>query len=250
MAIDDANRQRRTLDTFVQLADTMASGYEVGELLQFLVDRTHDILAADTAGVLLETPDGVLRLAAATSHIMHEIEAIELSEGQGPCIDAYRSAGTVVAPDLAADEDRWPKVVPQLLDMGMHAGYAFPLQVRADCIGALNIYRRSSGHFDDDDLRIGQAFADVAAIGIMQQRRVADAEERAGHLQRALDSRVIIEQAKGVVAQQHGVTPATAFEALRRHARSNRMGLHALARQVVEGVTSPADLTRGETTSG
>ena len=225
------------MDTFVELADTLSSDYEVSEFLQLLVDRCAAVLSADAAGVLLETPSGHLQLAAAISEEMRVIEEAEIGAGQGPCIEAYRSGEPVAAEDLLECRHRWPVVTWRLLDLGMRSGYAFPLKLREDRIGALNLYRREPGWLREDDVRLGQAFADVAAIGILQQRRVAAAEERAEQLQHALDSRVLIEQAKGALSNQRGITPDEAFEVLRRHARENGLRLREVCRRVVEGAT-------------
>jgi GAF domain-containing protein len=228
-------RERKVMDTFVELADTLASDYDLGEFLHLLVDRCAEILGADTAGVLLETERGDLRLAAAVSEEMDAIERLEVDKDQGPCIEAYRRREPVIAQDLDRDRERWPDVAPRLVDMGMRSGYAFPLKLRQDCIGALSLYRRSAAEFHEDDVRLAQAFADVAAIGILQRRTVAAAEERSRQLQHALNSRIIIEQAKGVLAERHGVTTDKAFEALRGYARRNGLKVRDVSRQIVDG---------------
>lgn len=224
-----------TLDSFIYLADTLAGDYEVNELLQFLVDRARQILGAGTAGVLLEGGAGSLQLAAATSEEMEVIERVEINSKEGPCIDAYMTRQAVVVSDLDAVSDRWPRVVPRLREMGMASGVAFPIKLRDDCIGALNLYRHETGTFADEHLRLGQAFADIAAIGILQQRRIAEANERTEQLQRALTSRIIIEQAKGVVVANEGVSPAEAFDRIRRYARREQIRIHDLSEDIVAG---------------
>ena len=228
-------RERLVLDTFVELADTLCSDYDVSEFLQFLVDRCAQLLVADTVGVLLETSEGRLELAAATSAEMEEIKAAELDAGQGPCMDAYHSGEPITVDELLDTKDRWPAVTWRLLDLGMRSGHAFPLHVRDDRIGALSFYRRRPGQLPEDDIRLGQAFADASAIGILQHRRVAAAEERADQLQHALDSRVLIEQAKGALAQHHGISTDQAFEVMRRHARSRSIPLRELCNLVTAG---------------
>lgn len=226
----------RVLDTFVELADTLASGYEVGEFLQILVHRCSDLLVADTAGVLLESPgDGTPAMAVATSQDMLEIERLEDSVQQGTCLEAYRTGEQVVVDDLTRWRDRWPDFVPRILDLGMRSSAGFPLRLRDDCIGALNLYRREPQAFADHEMRLGQALADIAAVGILQERAVFNADRRAEQLQRALDSRVLIEQAKGVLGERHGVPPGAAFEVLRRYARNNNRMLRDVCRRVVDG---------------
>jgi GAF domain-containing protein len=135
------------LDTFVELADTLAHDYDVGELLQLLVNRCSDLLLADTAGVLLETPSGKPALAAATSKEMLEIEDLEINLGQGPCLDAYQTGEQVLVDDLEKCHDRWPQVTPRIIAIGMRSAYAFPLRLRDDSIGALNLYRTQPSAF-------------------------------------------------------------------------------------------------------
>lgn len=202
-------------DTFVDLADTLVSDYDVGEFLHLLVQRCEDVLSVTTCGVLVEAPEGVLHLAAATSDQMHRLEQAEIDMKDGPCFEAYRRVELVVSQDLREERQRWPEVVDQALDMGLLPGvtpwrsatmplacsitirasrtcwscsarclarvtlrscmaaYAFPLRLRDDCIGALNLYRDEPGAFEDDDVRLAQAFADVATIGILPPSRSA-----------------------------------------------------------------------------
>lgn len=229
-----SRREQQVTETFIELADTLASDYEIGEFLHTLVERCAEILRVSTAGVVIESRAGTLRLAAATSDEMEALEDAEIDHGEGPCLDAHRHGEAVSAGDLRDELGRWPNIVPLALDMGLLAVHAFPLRLRQDRIGALNLYRDSTGAFHADDVRLAQAMADVAAIGILQERKVSAAEERADQLQHALDSRVVIEQAKGVLAERAGISPAEAFERIRRHARSNHMTVRATAQAVVE----------------
>ncbi len=157
-------------------------------------------------------------------------------------MEAYQTGEQVLAHDLEKQQANWPDVAPRILEIGMRSAYAFPLQLRQDRIGALNLYRRKPGPFHGDDIRLGQAFADVAAIGILQQRKVVEAEQRAAQLQHALDSRVIIEQAKGVVAQQQHVAPRRAYEAIRRFARDNNRIVREVSQDIVDGLISDLPL--------
>lgn len=226
---------QHVMDTFVELADTLTSDYDIGDFLQTLVDRLDELLDVDTAGVMLETPEGELRLAAASSELMKELEDAEVRHLEGPCWDAYRHGEQVVAGDLRDEHVRWPRTAPHALRIGLLAAYAFPLRLRETSIGALNLYRSEPGAFGDQDIAVAQAFADIATIGILQERKVAHGEELARHLQRALDSRVLIEQAKGVVHERHGIDLEDAYRALRREARSSNRKLHDVCRDVVAG---------------
>lgn len=232
-----AEREQLVMDTFVALADTLASDYEIGEFLHLLVERCANVLQVSAGGVLVEDPEGQLRLAASLSPAMERLEVAELQSMEGPCIDAYRDVEQVTAADLRDHQDRWPNVLPHALEQGLLAVFAFPLRLGGDCIGALNLYRDETGPFRDDDIRLAQAFADVAAVGILQHRKVTKAEQRAEQLQHALDSRIVIEQAKGAIQERHGVTSSEAFELLRREARNRHRELHDVCRDAIDGAS-------------
>lgn len=229
------SREQLVMDTFVEMADTLASDYDIGDFLQTLIERCSVILEVETGGVLLEDPEGNLRLAAALSDSMRELEDLEIRLKQGPCLDAYQHVDQILAADLHKEHDRWPGVAPKAIAMGLRAAYAFPLRLRGDCIGAMNLYRERPGEFYDEDIRVAQAFADVATIGILQERKVSSAERRAQQLQGALASRVLVEQAKGIVAERYHVPLQEAFEAIRRHARSSNRKLREVCGEIVDG---------------
>jgi GAF domain-containing protein len=229
-------RDQKMLDTFVELADTLAGDYEVNEFLRVLVERSTELLQVTTAGVMLESSAGHLQLAVALTPEMVALEQAEIDNADGPCHEAYRTGRPVVANDLEHSDvaERWPTVVEQILNLGLRAAYAFPLRLRDDRIGALNLYRDRTGDFGDDDIRLGQAFADAAAIGILQERKVANAERRADHLQHALDSRIVIEQAKGIISGERTISVDEAFDAIRSFARRNNRKIHDVALTVIE----------------
>lgn len=231
-----ADREQLMLDTFVTLADTLATDYDVSEFLRVLLERCGQLLDITTGGVMLESPNGELQLAVALSGEMEALEQAEIDNRQGPCHEAYRTGVHVVVDDLRAEgpRDRWPTVTQQMDDMGLVGAYAFPLRLRDDTIGALNLYRDTPGEFREEDIRLAQAFADVAAIGILQQRLVIDAQHRTAQLQRALDSRILLEQAKGIVCAERNMTMHDAFELLRSYARKHNRSLREVASAVVE----------------
>lgn len=225
--------ERLVQDTFVSLADTLASDYGIGDFLYLLVERCSEVLDITTGGVMLESPSGALELAAGTSDEMKVLEELEMEHDEGPCLEAYRGVKQVTAEDLRDHVNRWPTVAPHAIDMGLVAVFAFPMQLRGDCIGALNLYRDQPGAFAQADVDLAQAFAHVAAIGIMQERRLSDAELRSGQLQYALDSRVVVEQAKGVLAERLGISPSSAFERLRQYARSHNVTIRSVCEDVL-----------------
>lgn len=229
-------RERELTSAFVTLADTLVSDYELADFLHDLCLRTHELLAVEAVGVLLHH-DG-LQLTAASTEEMREVELFEMQQDQGPCADSFRSGEQVLIPDLEAIGGRWKDFTPRALDLDLHAVYAFPLRLRADRLGAMNVLRREAGLLPDADLNVAQALADVATIGILQERAVADAERLSGQLQHALASRIRIEQAKGILAQTRDTTVRKAFEILRAEARGTSRRLVDVCAEVIAG-TSP-----------
>ncbi len=220
--------------TFVQLADTLTTDYDIYEFLTLLSERSLTLLSGHASGVMLADGVDTLRVAAASTTRMHALELLEVQRRQGPCYDAYTRSQQIVVEDLWTCAERWPEVVSRARELGLCAVVASPMRLRTDTLGALNLFREEPGPFAEDDVAVVRAFADIAAIGILQERSVADAKLRAGQLQHALDSRVLIEQAKGTLAERFQTSPVQAFESLRDYARSNNVKLHDLAREVVE----------------
>lgn len=223
------------LDTFVELADTLVNDFDVTDLLYTLCHRCHELLEVDAVGVLLATYRGQLLLSAASTEVMEELELFQMQREEGPCVDAFRAGEQVVELDMGAVPDRWPSFVPRARALGFRSVFAFPLRLRGERIGALNMFRRSQRPFEQRDMRVAQAIADVATIGILQERAVRDAETLAGQLQQALDSRVVIEQAKGVVATRLGISVREAFEHLRRESRTSGRTLRDVCQEAVDG---------------
>lgn len=226
-------REQKLLNALVALADTLVRDYDVTEFLYDLCVRTHELFDVDGVGVLL-AGEG-LELAAASTDEMQEIELFELQESEGPCFDSYRFGEQVTAEDLSTVSGKWGTFVAKAQEAGFSAVYAFPLRLRGDRVGAMNLLRRQPGPLDDEDLQAAQALADVATIGILQQRAVADAQRLSGQLQYALDSRVCIEQAKGILAQSLDTTVRKAFDVMRAHARTSSRRLVDVCAEVIDG---------------
>lgn len=233
-------RETDIVDAFVYLADTLVTGYDIDDFLQSLTERAAEVLMASAAGVLLSDRRGELRLLSASTHVMRMLEVFEIQSAEGPCVDAYRTGQQVVAADFAT-EDRWPAFVSRAVDVGFRSALAVPLRLRDERIGALNVFSLKPDGFDDQDLRAAQGLADVAAIGILQEREVTRVREQVTQLQGALDSRVLIEQAKGVLRERWDVTADEAFDRLRRHARRHHLTLRDVCTRVLDGWTPPVD---------
>jgi transcriptional regulator with GAF, ATPase, and Fis domain len=237
MAMDESSesRERRLSSTFVALADTLVSDYDLMDLLHALTSACVDLLGTAAAGIMLSDQGGNLRVMASSTEQARLLELFELQNDEGPCLDSFRMSQPVELTRLGEAQGRWPRFVDAAADAGFDAVQAHPMRLRDQTIGALNLFYRADQRSDPSDAHVAQALADVATIGILQQRSIHRSEELAEQLQSALDTRTIIEQAKGVLAERGGLGMDAAFEALRRYCRSNRLHLAETARGIVEG---------------
>jgi GAF domain-containing protein len=219
---------------FVELADTLVDDDDVIELLVRLVTHSVTLLAADAAGIVLVDPPGQLRVVASSSEESDWTELMQIQADQGPCVDCVRTGQPVTVTDLDADAGRWPLFTAALAGRSSYRSvHALPLRLRGQSIGAMNLFHATPGPLPEADLRLGQALADIATIGILQERAVRRGEIVTEQLQTALNSRIIIEQAKGVLAQSGNLTMETAFDRLRRYSRGHNLLLGDVARRVV-----------------
>jgi GAF domain-containing protein len=236
------DRDRLLARTFVRLADTLVDDFDIVEFLHELCTDVVQLVGAETAGVMLADSQGGLRLLASSEERMRILELFELQSQQGPCVDAFRTRETVAA-TLADGEQRWPNFSPYAAELGFQYMCAVPLQLRDITIGALNLFRASDDTFAEADLEIAQAMAKVAATGLLQQRTLTDRQLLSEQLAAALQSRVVIEQAKGVLAEYLGISVDDAFLRLRGHARNRNRKLTDLARDVATKVVPPSSFT-------
>ena len=231
------SREEMLAATFVTLADTLVDDYDVVELLNSLVRSSVEILGVTAAGLLLNDQKGNLAVVAASSEESRLLEVCQLQSDEGPCLDCVRGGASVISADLGQDQARWPVFVAAALDAGFQSVLAVPMRLRDQTIGGLNLFSTAPGLVSPVDQSLAQALADVATIGILQQRSAHRSSLLAEQLQHALNSRIMVEQAKGVLAERHGVSMDLAFEALRRHARNHNLKLVDVARSVVRGDT-------------
>ena len=222
--------------TFVELADSLVDDFDVVDILTVLADSCVDVLDVAAAGLMLASPEGQLRVVASSSEAMRVLELLEEQADEGPCVDCYRSARPVANFDLAGAGDRWPRFTPKAVEAGFGSVQALPMRLRDQAIGALNLFRVETGPMREADVVAAQALADVATIAILQHRAALDAQVLNDQLTEALNSRIIIEQAKGVVAEQAGVDMEQAFSRLRSHARNHNLRLA----DVAEAITTKA----------
>ena len=224
--------------TFVDLADTMVADFDVIDFLHILTDRSVTLLAVSAAGVMLADPRGELRVAAASSEAAGLIELFQIQNDQGPCLDCFRTARPVTAADLTGPDQRWPQFAAAAARAGFRSVEALPMRLRDEVIGALNLFRATPEPLSPPDLRIAQALADVATIGLLQERAVRRMETVAEQLQAALNSRVVVEQAKGKLAERLSIEMDEAFGLLRVYARNSNQRLTDVARNFVDSATA------------
>jgi hypothetical protein len=236
----------RLSTTFVELADTLVADFDVLDFLHLLTTRCTQLLDVTAAGVLLADPAGDLRVMAASSEQVRLLELFQLQNDQGPCLDCYHSGRPAGASDLSTAEQRWPRFTAQARRHGFSAVLALPMRLRRDVIGALNLFSAAPG-LGPDDSQIAQAMADIATIGILQHRAHRAADTVVTQLQTALNSRVSIEQAKGILAERLGMTMDDAFTTLRRHAaRPSGRRRHRRRQRHVGGNAWPALVTASD----
>jgi ANTAR domain/GAF domain len=227
--------ETRLIRTLVELADTLVDDFDVVDLLTLLSDRCVEVLDVAAAGIMLVTADGDLRVIASSSEAMRIVELFELQSDEGPCVDCYRTGAAVVNGDLNADQNRWPQFTAVALKAGFGSAHALPMRLRGSVIGALNLFRADAGELVEADVFAAQALADVATIAIIQHRVGLEAGVVNVQLNEALNSRIVIEQAKGVIAERARIDTGEAFTRLRHHARSNNLRLADVARDVADG---------------
>jgi GAF domain-containing protein len=230
--------------TLVELADTLVADFDVVELLTRLADGCVDVLGVDAAGLMLAGPDGDLRVMASSSETMRVLELFELQSKEGPCLDCYRSGQPVVNQDLAVVNPRWPRFALEAYGAGFRSVHALPMRLRGTVIGALNLFHVELGEMREGDVDAAQALADVATIAILQHRATHEAQVVNQQLQHALNSRIVIEQAKGMVAERESLNMEQAFYTLRNHARNHNLRLVDVAEEVIGGSLAASALDR------
>jgi transcriptional regulator with GAF, ATPase, and Fis domain len=229
-----SSREELLSQTFVELADSLVDDFDVIELLTVLADRCVALLDSAAAGILLADEQGRLHVMAASSEQARLLELFQLQNQEGPCLDCFSSGRPHVNQDLA-DSPQWPRFGPEALGAGFLAVQALPLRLRDRVIGALNVFMDDRVVIPEADLGVAQALADVATIAILQNQAARESRAIVAQLQTALNSRIAIEQAKGVLAERAALPLDEAFARIRRFARDHNRKLSAVARDLVDG---------------
>lgn len=238
-------REKVFSETFVQLADTLVSDFDVSGFLYQLVENCPELFDVNEAGLLLANPEGTLQIVATTSEATHIVELLQIQNDEGPCLESFQTGLTVMVSDLTADDltERWPVFAAAASRAGFASAVALPMRWGDRVIGSLNMFRTEEGEIAAADVRVAQALADVATIGLLQNMAARDARIMVDQLQGALNSRVVIEQAKGIIAQQLGVDMGEAFSVLRRHARTNNERITEVSRRLIDGELDASQMT-------
>lgn len=234
-------REERVTRTFVELADTLVDDFDVVDLMGLLVERSVELLDASAAGLLLADNHDALRLMASTSEAMELVELFQVQNDEGPCLDCYRQGEPVIVADLATADNPWPRFTRYATENGFASAAALPLRLRRRVLGALNLFRDRPGALSGADVALGQALTDVATIALLQFHAAREAHTLAEQLQEALQTRIAIEQAKGVLAERGDIGTDQAFTRLRSYARSHNRLLTDVAEEVVAGTLTSSD---------
>jgi len=226
-------REARLSAAFVAVADTLIADFDVVDLLHTLVENCSEILEVDAGGIMIVDEAGQLQLVASTSEETSLVEIMQLAAGEGPCLDCFATGHSVTVADIAKSAQQWPAFSAEALRQGFNSVHATPMRLRGQILGTMNLFGKKATILGDEDKAVAQALADVATIGLLQERAIRESGVFTGQLQRALNSRIIIEQAKGVVSENAGLSMHESFSALRTYARDHNLTLGAVASSVV-----------------
>jgi hypothetical protein len=231
----DDTREDWLARTFVELADTLVADFDVVDFLSMLVERSATLLGGSEVGLAVANPHGQLRVLASSTERMRVLELVEVQNEEGPCRDCFRTGEQILNQRVDLAEARWPRFAPMARDAGFNVLHALPMRLRGQVIGAINVFDPTRREMTPHQANMIQAFADVATIGILQERSARDHAVLTNQLATALSTRVIIEQAKGKLAEALTVSMDEAFNLLRDHARRNNLRLTVVAGTVIDG---------------
>ena len=237
--------EQRLAQVFVELADTLVDEFDAIDFLATLTERSVELLDADAAGVIVRDRRGALQVVASTTHKAEILELFELQNDEGPCLDCLGSGQPVVNVSVAEARTRWPEFSAAAGRAGYHSTHALPLRLRDSVVGAMNLFSQDTGRLSDEHVALGRALADIATIGLLQERAVRESGMLAEQLQTALNSRIMIEQAKGVLFAIAGTEMGVAFSLMRDYSRRNNVPVKVVAQRVIERELTVDDLTNG-----
>jgi GAF domain-containing protein len=238
-----SDREAQVLNIFLELADTLVADFDIIDSLTVLAKRCVETLDIAAAGVLLADADGELHVIAASSEQARLLELFQLQNDEGPCTEAFAIGAPVIDTNLYNALERWPRFTPYAVGAGYRSVHAIPLRLRGNIIGVFDLFRSDPGPLTPGDIALAQAIADLASITSLQAQAQAEARDRDEQLQHALDSRIIIEQAKGMLAERANIDMASAFDRIRAKSRYTNTKLIELATNIVNGRVDIATLS-------
>jgi GAF domain-containing protein len=215
-----------------EFSGKLLTEYDVDTVLMDLMERLTELLGLDGSGVALAQGDR-LDVVTAVPDPLAELEKVQIMHQSGPCVDAYRTVSVVVVADLEAQHQTWPEycAVAERLGLGSVAG--IPMRLGGTAIGALNLYDRGPRSWAREDIAAAMVMADIATSYLVNASKLRQQEQLNEQLQHALDSRSVIEQAKGIVAGEREITVELAFRRIRAHARSHSVTVRSVAESIV-----------------
>lgn len=229
------NREEWLARTLIEMSDTLVTEFDLVDFLSLLAERCVELLEAGEVGLMLGDAGGRLRVMASSTERLRMVELFEVQNAEGPCLDCYRSGQQILNQPLDAARDRWPSFAPMATAAGFTMVHALPLRLRAQVIGAMNVFHLDTRILSPLEANLSQALADAATIGILQERAVGRATGLAGQLQHALNTRIIIEQAKGMLGERLSMGTDEAFAILRSYARGHNLRAADVAARVLDG---------------
>ena len=237
------SREERLLAAVIDAVDTLVDDFDLIDFLHTLCGRCTELLDVSAVGVMLADPGGRLQLIAASDEHTRLLELFALQHEEGPCVDCHRDGSPRLNIDLnsPAQTGSFPAFAQQAREAGYAVSHALPMRLRDQVVGAMNLFHTSKQDLTGADAQVAQALADVATIAILQHRTIAQSNQERSQLQAALSSRIVIEQAKGILAERWQTSLDLAFDALRRHTRGHQLRLSDVCRQVING-----DINLGE----
>ncbi|MEV7190528.1 GAF and ANTAR domain-containing protein [Streptomyces sp. NPDC093510] len=239
-------REEQLLAAMVEAVDTLVDDFDLIDFLHQLCDRCHSLLDVSAVGVMLADPTGSLQLIAASDEHTRLLELFAIQSDQGPCVECYRNGTGQLNINLTSDAETagFPLFAQRAREAGFTTSHALPMRMRQKVVGALNLFDTRDQELSTRDARVGQALADVATIAILQHRTIVHGNVERAQLRAALSSRIVIEQAKGILAERWHATPDEAFDALRQHARSHQQALTTLCRELIDGSLDSSSIQR------
>lgn len=243
--MDGTERETRISAAFVAVADTLTTDFDVVALLHTLVEDCVEILGMKAGGLMLADGAGNLQLMTSTSEAATLVEVMQLAAAAGPCIDCYKKGAAVTVGDVEADASRWPDFAKAAMAEDFRSVLATPMRLRGKVIGTMNLFGATAVEISARDAGVAQALADVATIAILQERLISEGHLIEEQLQHALNSRIMIEQAKGVIAHSLSLSMDDAFGLLRKYARDANLTISSVAKRVSDRELAVQEIAKG-----